>query len=179
MADEEDLELEAKDGEGEAKPAKGGKGKLIGIGLAVVLAGGGLAAYLSTGAEPEAEASGEIGEDGAATVNDPDFLTSSGIHRVEPFLVNLADQDKQRFLRAEFQLVLKELRDQEAIEESEVAKATIRHTTINLLSSKTSTEIEGHEARDQLREELRTEIQKALQGIKVSDVLLTDFIIQR
>ncbi len=95
---------------------------------------------------------------------------------LDPFLVNLADENGARFLKATFQLGLAEKWEED--ETGSVKVAAIRDSIISLLSSKTADQIMSSEGKDKLREEIRTRINSISPGTKVLEVYIVDFVVQ-
>ena len=91
----------------------------------------------------------------------------------DPFMANLADPLEVRYVRATFELGLREKPKTEP-ERKDIT--IIRDTILSLLGSKTAEElsIEGQEA---LREEIRILVNDR-SSLKVSDVYITEFLIQ-
>jgi len=104
-------------------------------------------------------------------------LEVKSIIPLEPFLVNLADMDDIRFLRATIQLgmseVLKEPPGKDSIE-----MATIRDVIVGVLSAKTSDQVMTSEGKDILREEIRVIINDRLPKNRVAEVFIVDFAVQ-
>jgi flagellar basal body-associated protein FliL len=95
---------------------------------------------------------------------------------LEPFLVNLADMNEVRFLKATFQLGLAEEPNEEA--KNAVAVAAIRDSIISLLSSASTDEILTSRGKDKLREEIRLRINSISPKLKVLEVYIVDFVVQ-
>lgn len=95
---------------------------------------------------------------------------------LDPFLVNLADTDEIRFVKATFQLGLSE----EAGEETKdpVAIAAIRDSIISLLTSKTAEQILTPKGKEDLRREIRDRINTAAPESKVVEIYIVDFVVQ-
>jgi flagellar protein FliL len=95
---------------------------------------------------------------------------------LEPFLVNLADKDEIRFVKATFKLGLPEKGGESETET--VVIASVRDSIISLLSSKTSEQILSSEGKDKLREEIRNRINALAPTLKVQEVFIVDFVVQ-
>ena len=95
---------------------------------------------------------------------------------LEPFLVNLADKDEIRFVKATFQLGLPD--EKTEIAGDKVVLAELRDSIISLLSSKTAEQILSPEGKDKLREEIRNRINVLAPKLKVQDVFIVDFVVQ-
>ena len=104
-------------------------------------------------------------------------LEVKGILSLDPFMVNLADIDDIRFLRATLQLgmaeEMKEVPGKDSIE-----MATIRDIIGDVLSAKSSDQIMTPGGKDALREEIRVIINDRLPKNRVAEVFITDFVVQ-
>lgn len=172
-------------------PAKKGKLPLI-IGLVVFLAGGGGGGYWwfakqKAAAATEEEAGGHGGKrahkaekkaDDGHDEKDDDAPAGGALLPLNVFTVNLADQEAQRFLRTNVQLVIDG--DEAVIKELEHEKlpvARARSVVLDLLSSQKSSEIATAEGKDALKKAIAEKASKALHH-EVVDVLFSDFVIQ-
>lgn len=170
--------------EGEA-PKK--KGKLLIIILAlvgvIVLAGGGLAAWLLMSAPDKSKKAKEHGDEEGDAHGGEEGGEEEGdgkppvYEKLEQFTVNLADQES--YLQTEIQLLVADSSVQEKIK---ARMPEVRDAMIRLLSSKTAEELSMPEGKDKLAEEIQEEINAVL-GIKkkskgVKKVLFGAFIIQ-
>jgi flagellar FliL protein len=95
---------------------------------------------------------------------------------LEPFLVNLADKEEIRFVKATFKLGLPDDNSESAKEG--VVTASLRDSIISLLSSKTAEQILSPEGKDKLREEIRNRINSLAPKLKVQEVFIVDFVVQ-
>lgn len=139
--------------------------------VAVVLvagAGGGGAWYMLRASSPE----------GAAPAESEKKLSEHGLVKFEPFVVNLADEGNQRFLRASIQLVVESPEEAAEFEEKPVLLMGARDAIVNTLSEQTSDHLGTAEGRVKLRETLKEHVSAALKEIEVVDVLFSDFVIQ-
>lgn len=151
---------------GEAAPKKGKK-KLIIILAAVLLllmvAGGGAVFYLKKKAADEAAAEDD-GGDGTAQVDrhakkdkkKDEKKTPPAFVPLDPFVVNLADHDVDRFAQIGITL---QVDDEKATEEIKTYLPAIRNNILLLLSRKTSQELAGADGKALLaREVLRAAV---------------------
>lgn len=153
-----------------------GKGKskklfLFG-GLAVfmlIAGGGGFWAYRHFANRGSAGAKGML----AKAAQHP---KAKGVLGLEPFLVNLADVDEVRFLKATFQLGMEEELKGESKESPETP--AMRDSIISLLSSKTAEQILTTQGKEKLREEIRSRINAIASENKVVEVYIVDFVVQ-
>jgi flagellar FliL protein len=122
-------------------------------------------AEANTGAKP--------GHDAEAKKKKPEVKSTLSL---DSFLVNLADKEEVRFVKAQFQLGMAESNEEMA--KDPVILAATRDTIISLLSSKTSEQIMTPQGKDQLREEIRNRVNAILPKGKVSEVFIVDFVVQ-
>jgi flagellar FliL protein len=151
-------------------PAKK-KSKLVPILIVVavlLLGGGGGAWYMLRASTPE----------GAPAAEPTRKLSEHGLVKFEPFVVNLADEGNQRFLRASIQLVVDTPEEAKEFEEKPVLTMGARDAIVNTLSEQTSNQLGTAEGKVKLRETLKEHLSAALKEIEVVDVLFSDFVIQ-
>jgi flagellar protein FliL len=157
----------------DAAPAKKGKKKLfIIIGVAVLvlgLAGGGAAFYLKSKAAAAAAAA-EEGEDGEAeshakpaSKKDPKAVPT--FVPLDPFTVNLADRDAERYAQVGVSL---ELADPKEAERIKTYMPAIRNNVLMVLAHKTSAELLERDGKAKLAREIQRETAKAL-GVELDD----------
>lgn len=152
---------------GAAPPAKKGKKKLIIIIAAVVLllavAGGGAAMFLKKKAAADAEG----GEDGAATSeahsSKPDLKHPPTFLPLDPFIVNLADADTDRYAQIGITL---EVEDAHYGDEMKAFMPAIRNGILMILSHKTSAELKDRPGKELLAGEILREVSRTM-GITV------------
>jgi flagellar FliL protein len=135
--------------------------------LALLLAGGGGAWWFLSGqpaAAAEAEPVEEAPEPGAAVT-------------LDPFVVNLADPGAARFLRLSLALVVDEEHAAE-VGESAVTKARIRSAIIELLTEQTADRLITPAGKAELKSAIGERASHAVEGMHVSDVLFTEFVVQ-
>jgi flagellar FliL protein len=134
--------------------------------LGLVLAGGGLVAYIVMVDEPPAGKEAHAGQSAAKhRVNMP----------LDPFLVNLADRESRRYLKLKVEL---EVDDEATAKDLEKSLPRIRDTLILLLSSKTYLDLSSFEGKQQLKDEIKKRVTALPGGKKVSDVFFTEFVAQ-
>lgn len=147
-------------------PIKSGKKKLILItAITLVLAlvtGGGVALFLKNKAA-HARADGD--EEGMATAqvgridlkHPPTFLP------LDPFVVNLADRDTDRYAQIGITL---EVEAPEFAEEMKAYMPAVRNTILLILSHKTAAELQGREGKEALADEIMRESVRPM-GIEI------------
>ncbi len=153
----------------EAAPPKKSRNGLILIGaiaLIVILGGSGFLGYryIKSRWHPESALKG------GQTAKREEV---KAVLALEPFLVNLADQNESRFVKTTFQLGLA---DEYTEDKSSIA--AIRDSILTLLSSKTSEQILTSEGKDKLRAEIRSRVNAIAPKIKVVEVYIVDFVVQ-
>lgn len=151
----------------EAPPASGGKKKLIiivAIVLVLVLVGGGAALLLL---KKKAPAEGEEGEEPAAATHAPAAKpgTPPVFVPLEPFTVNLADKDVDRFAQIGVTL---EVADAKFGEQIKAYMPAIRSNILMVLSHKTSAELLSLEGKQKLAKEINRESVRPM-GIELED----------
>jgi len=104
-------------------------------------------------------------------------LETKDVIALEPFLVNLADADDIRFLRAEFRLGMAEA-IKVPLDPTGKEIAQIRDCIIRLLGSKTSDDIITTAGKETLCEEIRVIVNERFTQNRVAEVLIVDFLIQ-
>lgn len=92
---------------------------------------------------------------------------------LETFIVNLAGSKGRKVLKVNMEL---EVKGTDVVQEIDNRKAQIRDFIIIILSSKTIEEVSVKEGKDQLRNEIRDNINTFLVKGKVSNVYFTEFI---
>jgi flagellar FliL protein len=94
---------------------------------------------------------------------------------LEPFVVNLADEDEDRYLKVTIGL---EVRDKEVAEASETRTARVKDVLISLFSSKTYDQVRDIKGKIRLRQEIIVRINEILGESAVKHVYFTEFIVQ-
>lgn len=162
---------------GAAAP-KGGKKKLmiiIGAVVLLLLVGGGGAAYVmmknkaaaAAAAEAEGEDGGKAGKKEAkgtpAQVRDPKAVPT--FIPLDPFTVNLADRDAERYAQVGIALEMEDVKQGDAVK---AYMPVIRNNILMLLSHKTAAELMEREGKEKLAQQIRKETSRAL-GVEVDD----------
>ena len=161
---------EGQEGEAPApapKKKKGGGMKWLFIGaLAVILGGAGAAWWMLGGSTTE-----------AAEAAEPE-LSTRGVFAFEPFLVNLADDGGQRFLKATVSLVVENPEEAKHIEETPVIVAHIRSAIIEVLTQQKAPALVTPEGKTALKQAIKDRTSPLLPEKKVLDVLFSEFVVQ-
>jgi flagellar FliL protein len=169
MADQEEVKQE--------QPKSGGKKKFIFIGVgAVVLIAAVVGALWFFGvlgggkAKPAEHGSTDPGE--AAKPVDPAVVLPTVA--LEPFVVNTADVDQNRFLKV---TVVVELSKADMVPQLEKRKDKVKDAIITLISSKTVVQVRDSKGKLKLKQEITLRLNEILGTNAVSDILFTEFII--
>lgn len=147
----------------DAAPAKGGGKKkllvIVGIVVVLLLAGGGGALFMMKKASDKAAAEAaaaeeeDAGSSAKATVKiDP--AKPPAFVPLDPFVVNLADRDSDRFAQIGITL---EVDDPAFAEKMKPFMPAIRNNILMILAHKTSSELLGREGKEKLAEEIARE----------------------
>ena len=94
---------------------------------------------------------------------------------MEPFIVNLLDNQGERYLKIIMQL---EVTNQLTVAELEQIKPKLRDNVLDLLTAKTYNELMEMGGKQRLREEVAARVNSYLTKGKVAKVYFTDFVIQ-
>ena len=92
-----------------------------------------------------------------------------------PFIVNLSDNQGERYLKAVMEL---EVSDQLAVPELEQLKPKLRDNLLDLLSAKSFNELMDVGGRQRLRDEIVVRLNSFLVKGKIAQVYFTEFVIQ-
>jgi len=143
-------------------PAKGKKKLIIMIAVAVlVLAGGGGAAVVLMKKKPAA-AEGEDGEPVAhAVAHDPKAVPV--FVPMDPFTVNLADREAERYAQVGITL---EITDAKVGEQIKAFMPAIRNNILMTIADRTAGELADREGKLQLAEKIRREASRAM-GVEI------------
>jgi flagellar protein FliL len=97
------------------------------------------------------------------------------IYNLEPFIVNLADPNHQRYLKIRISLESKEIK---VNEEYEKRLPQLRDMILTLLSGKSYKDIYDSDGKNKLREEITSRLNQLLSNFQVKTVYFTEFMIQ-
>jgi len=180
-----------------AEPKKGGKGMLIIIiAVAVLVAAGGAgAAVYFLMPKPEATASADQADEGdEASADDEEAADEAPKKKkkrkkaegpalyvsLDPaFVVNLADEDSQRYLQTNVQVMT---RVPDAVEKIEANQPRIRNELMLLFSAKRGADISTREGKEALQSEARDVVGEVLDDETGEDpieaVYFTTFVMQ-
>ncbi len=162
-------------------PAGGGNRKLVLIvGLVAVLGiGGGSAYFLGLfGGGDEAQAAKHDGGHDAGSGHGaagPGGAGEGAMAALDSFVVNLADDSAQRYLKATLKV---EFFGAEIPSLFTTREAQIRDLVLTLLSSKTVGDVRTVEGKAQLRDEVIARINRVIGGDQVKAIYFAEFIVQ-
>jgi flagellar FliL protein len=148
-------------------PAKGKKKLIILIAVAaLVLAGGGGAAMLllKKKADPEADAE-EAAPAHAATAKHDDHAAVPTFVPLDPFTINLADRDAERYAQVGITL---EIEDAHLGDQIKNYMPAIRNNILMAIADRTAAELMGREGKAKLAEKIKRETARAL-GYEIDD----------
>ncbi len=164
--------------EGEAAKPKGSKLWILIAVLAVIVTGDlaiRVLGYFKSNRNTESSSSAQPGTETQRPTAEKKGEVKATLP-LEPFLVNLADKENVRFLKATFQLGLAEKSGEEA--KDPVSVAAMRDAIISILSSKTSDQILTPEGKDKLRDEIRGRLATIAPKMKIQEIFIVEFVIQ-
>jgi len=101
--------------------------------------------------------------------------TASILWPLDPFIVNLADNTSERYLKAVMQL---EVTGQEDVHALDELKPKFRDSVLDILSSKSYGEIIEISGKQRLREDIASKLNSFLSKGKIKQVYFTEFVIQ-
>jgi flagellar FliL protein len=164
--DEEKEETLEEDSEQPKKKKNKGKNLVLIIAISVaVLAGGGGAYFFLT----------KSGGGEKSQKKEEQKKEESSMLALDPFVVNLSDQNSNKFLKVSLQF---ELSSQAVMESAKAKTPQIRDAIINLLTSKTSDSLMSAEGKLQLKDEINMMANQILGNNTVKNVYLTEFVMQ-
>lgn len=134
----------------------------------VLLLGGGGAAYWMYAGQPAGAAAAPVEEDkgpGAAV-------------ELDTFVVNLADLGGSRFLRVSLALIVDDEEHAAEIGENAVIKARVRSSILELLAEQTADRLVTPDGKAELKKAIGERASHAVEGLHVSDVLFSEFVVQ-
>jgi flagellar FliL protein len=103
---------------------------------------------------------------------------TTGIVPMEPFVVNLADEGGSRFLRVTLSLVVEGEEHAKEIAESDVVRARLRSAILERLTLQKGEQLVTPEGKSELKKAIAEQAAHAAHGLKVTDVLFSEFVVQ-
>jgi flagellar FliL protein len=156
---------------------------VISLVIAVVL---GVIASVSTvgGAGYYLIHSGKLKLQTASVAQSPEMKIQAKTHAValEPMIVNLADNTTGAYLRVSMTLNIADPTDASAKEEKSANKgadAALRDTALTVLGKQTSEGLLAADGKERLKKELKAAFTVHNPEIKVTDLFITEFLVQR
>ncbi len=140
---------------------------IIIVAVVVVLGGGGAAAALLLLRAP-AEAA-----DTDAVVEPQSDLVS-----LDSFVVNLNDEQSDRYAKITLQLIVRPPEAATAIRTDSLLRARIRDRTLTLLASKTYETLITPLGKESLRREIKAHLDPLFEDGEIEDVLFSEFMVQ-
>ncbi len=101
-----------------------------------------------------------------------------GTINLDPFLVNLADQDANRYLKTTIRVLVTNAETAKKVSESEVMTPRLRDTILSVLSTKIANEIINNDGKQKLKKEILEKINGFLPGKCAKEIFFTDFVVQ-
>ncbi|MBW2058911.1 MAG: flagellar basal body-associated FliL family protein [Deltaproteobacteria bacterium] len=172
MADEE-----VKEQNSASPEKKKGKAKLIIIPAVLLLLMGGAAGGAKMGLLPIpglAPKKGEQEREQQAASKKPEPAMGV-IYPMKPFIVNLADESGDRYLKVKFEL---ELDSKELVPEIEQRMPQLTDAVIMLLSSRSYKDLASYEGKDRVRNELILRLNSFLVTGSIKRIFFTEFVMQ-
>jgi flagellar FliL protein len=102
----------------------------------------------------------------------------SGVLPLDPFTVNLADKESPRFLRITMSLVIDDRDAIEDVRKDALKNARLRSELLELLTQQTADHLVSPDGKTELKQAIARRATTTLQPLKVTDVLLADFVVQ-
>lgn len=106
----------------------------------------------------------------------PDDSEVKKVIELQPFIVNLADNENTRYLRMTVSLGVGESKGEEKPDQLLVTR--VRNAMLALLTTKKSEEVLSPEGKNQLRKDLLRAARAAVEEPKIEAIYITDFIVQ-
>ena len=169
MSDEEPETMQDEAESEPPPPKKKGRSKLLIVGLLLLLVLGGGGAGWWYFMQPAAAAEG-----GEAETKEE---ARPGLVTFEPFVVNLADPGGRKFLRVGVQLLLPDESTAAELEEDELEISRVRSAVLELLTTRTSADVNTVEGRAALKKAI-AETAHEVGHVEVRDVLFKEFVVQ-
>ncbi len=107
-----------------------------------------------------------------------EMLEKSAVLPLEPFVVNLADQDAARYLRIKISLMVDDKSKAKELSENQPLQLKVRDVILQSLTAKTSQELINQDGKNKLRQEIQQKIGIYFQESRLVDVMFTEFVIQ-
>jgi flagellar FliL protein len=99
----------------------------------------------------------------------------SAVWAMEPFIVNLVDNNGERYLKISVEL---EVSDKNVVAELTTLKPKLRDNVLDLLTAKSYKDLVDMVGKQRLRDEITMRLNSFLSGGKIVKVYFTEFVIQ-
>lgn len=140
--------------------------------VVVLLGGGGAAFFLLKGENPDSTTTSKPEPAAIATIAKGAI---GPMVAIEPFIINILDEEGTRYLKAAITL---ETDNEPVVEEINQRMPQIRDAILLLVGNKTFSELADLQGKLQLRSELRERLNKLLSGGRVQKIYFTEFVVQ-
>jgi flagellar FliL protein len=150
-----------------AAPAKSKKMLFVIVAAVLVLGGGGGTYWKFFASTPP-----------PGTPEPPKPAKAAGIINFDPFVVNLADEDTQRFLRVTLALAVEGQEAVDEFEEDEPVRMKVRSALLELLTEQRADQLVTPEGKAALKKAIIAGAEHNAEHMKVRDVLFSEFIVQ-
>ncbi len=166
-----------KDTKKDAQKKEGGKKKLLIIGIAVlvVLLGAGGGAYYFLVVKKAEQTKVEESKAAALIKPIPQEAKIGPMVDIKEFVVNIIGQDAAHYVKASLSLELDKDSTQDEVNKR---MPQIRDAILLLIGNKTFEELQDIQGKNQVKAELKSKINSFLTTGKVTNVYLTDFVVQ-
>lgn len=124
----------------------------------------------------EAEGEKKGGEKDEAEEAEADESEVKEVVELQPFIINLADEEEPRYLRMTISLGLAEGEGEEKPDPLYTTK--VRNALLNVMTAKRSQDVLTVEGKERLRKQLLSAARKAVDEPHVAAIYITDFIVQ-
>jgi flagellar protein FliL len=157
------------------KPKKSNKILLMIIGGAVLLIGGG-GWFALFSPWQVVDGGALVGmKKPAEAAKKPEKESQKFIYKMDPFIVNLGDTERMRYLKLKLEVESSEAKSNE---EYEKRLPQLRDSVFTILTNKTSKEIMDSEGKAKLRNEIAARLNKLLTTFQIQTVYFAEFVIQ-
>jgi flagellar protein FliL len=161
-----------------SEPAKAGRLKkkliLVGAFIAVIAGALGLIVFLAPSLVPS-PIKGILGMAAPSEGEKKGPEAQGFIYRIEPFLVNLADKERPRYLKIRMDLESRETKENEDYEKR---LPHLRDAILTILTGKTFGEISDSQGKNSLKGEILQKVNQMAVGMKIKKIYFTEFVIQ-
>lgn len=140
--------------------------------LLVVGISGGAAYLVMRTIEPGTALAATRGTAAPAAIN----LAAGGkVIALKPFMTNLADSDRPRYINVTFEMVAKSDKDAQILQQN---LPVLRDSIVSILNTKKSLEVTGDAGANKLKSDIQEQLNGLLGGTYIQRVLMTDFTVQ-